>query len=68
MRDLFGCRLSAGTVANIVRECAAGLVETELKIKKKLRRSAVIHADETGLSVKGKLAYMHVASTSSLNT
>ena len=24
LRDLFGCRLSAGTVANIVRECAAG--------------------------------------------
>jgi transposase len=63
MRDLFGCRLSPGTVANIVRECAAGLVETELKIKKKLRRSPVIHADETGLRVEGKLAYVHVAST-----
>ena len=30
MHDLFGCRVSAGTVANIVRECASGLVETEL--------------------------------------
>lgn len=39
MRDLFGCRLSPGTVANIVRECAAGLVETELKTKRGLRRS-----------------------------
>jgi transposase len=66
MRDLFGCRLSAGTVANIVRECAAGLVETELKIKKKLRRSAVIHADETGLRVAKRLGYVHVASTPSL--
>jgi transposase len=62
MRDLFGCRLSAGTVANIVRECADSLVGTELKIKRGLRRSAVIHADETGLRVNGKLAYVHMAS------
>jgi transposase len=66
MRDLFGCRLSAGTVANIVRECADGLVETELKIKKKLRRSSVIHADETGLRVEGRLQYVHVASNARL--
>jgi transposase len=66
MRDLFGCPLSPGTVANIARECAAGLVETELKIKKKLRRSAVIHADETGLRVAKRLEYVHVASTPSL--
>ena len=63
MRDLFGCQR---TVANIVRECAAELVETELQIKKRLRRSAVIHADETGLRVNGKLAYMHVASRAHL--
>lgn len=66
MRDLFGCHLSAGTVANIVRECAATLVETELKIKQKLRRSSVIHADETGLRINKRLGYVHVASTSEL--
>jgi transposase len=66
MRDLFGCRLSAGTVANIVRECASGLVETELKIKQKLRRSPMIHADETGLRINKRLGYVHVASTPSL--
>jgi transposase len=63
MRDLFGCRVSAGTVANMVRECAAGLVETELRIKRGLRRSPVIHADETGLRINGRLGYVHVAST-----
>ncbi|MCA1566143.1 MAG: IS66 family transposase, partial [Acidobacteria bacterium] len=66
MRDLFGCRVSAGTVANIVRECAAGLVETELKNKHRLRRSSVIHADETGLRINKRLGYVHVASTPSL--
>jgi transposase len=66
MRDLFGCRLSAGTVANIVRECSEALLETELKIKRGLRRSAVIHADETGLRVEGRLHFVHVASNSRL--
>jgi transposase len=66
MRDLFGCQLSVGTVANIVRECAEELVGTELKIKQKLRRSAVIHADETGLRINKRLGYVHVASTAHL--
>jgi transposase len=38
----------------------------ELKIKQRLRRSAVIHADETGLRVNKRLSYMHVASNSRL--
>jgi len=63
MRDLFGCRLSPGTVANIVRECVSGLVETELQIKQGLRRSPVIHADETGLRINQRLGYVHVTST-----
>lgn len=66
MRDLFGCHLSAGTVINIVRKCANELIGTELKIKQKLRRSSVIHADETGLRIKGRLGYVHVASTAHL--
>jgi transposase len=66
MRDLFGCHLSAGTVANIVRECASGLVETELQIKQRLRRSPVLHADETSMRINRRLAYVHVASTAHL--
>src|SRR5918912_3083051 len=66
MRDLFGCPLSTGTVANIVRECADALLETELKIKRSLRRSALIHADETGLRVAGKLHFVHVTSNGRL--
>ena len=66
MKELFGCAMSAGTLATAVRQCAAGLVETELKIKRGLRRSSVIHADETGLRVGGRLHYVHVASNSRL--
>ena len=66
MRELFGCTLSAGTLSTAVMRCATGLIETELKIKRGLRRSSVIHADETGLRVEGKLAYVHVASNNRL--
>ena len=66
MKELFGCAISAGTLSAAVRRCAAGLAETELKIKKGLRRSPIIHADETGLRVNGKLAYVHVASNERL--
>jgi transposase len=66
MRDLFGCAMSTGTLSTAVKRCATGLIETELKIKRGLRRSPVIHADETGLRVKGKLAYVHVASSDRL--
>ena len=66
MRELFGCHLSAATVSNIIRECAAGLVATELQIKRKLRRSTVLHADETRLRINQRLGYVHVASTPSL--
>jgi len=63
---LFGCPLSAGTLSSAVRRCAAGLLETELKIKRGLRRSPLIHADETGLRVNQKLSYVHVASSAHL--
>lgn len=63
LRDLFDCQISPGTIANNIGECAAELVETELKIKQKLRRSPVVHADETGLRVAKRGQYVHVAST-----
>lgn len=49
-----------------MRECSDGLLETELKIKRGLRRSALIHADETGLRVEGRLHFMHVTSNARL--
>jgi transposase len=66
MRDLFGCSISPGTILSHVGACAAELIETELKIKKKLRRASVIHTDETGLRVEQKCRYVHVASTARL--
>jgi transposase len=61
--ELCGCWPSKRTLERMVGECAGALVETELKIKRRLRRSAVIHADETGLRVCGGSHDVHVAST-----
>lgn len=66
MKELFGCALSRGTLATAVKQCADSLLETELQIKRGLRHSHVIHADETGLRVAGRLQYVHVASTKRL--
>lgn len=66
MRDLFGCPISPGTLFSQVGSCAEELVETELKIKRKLRRSPVIHTDETGLRVEKKCHYIHVTSSQHL--
>jgi transposase len=66
MRDLFGCPMSPSILARSVSGGASKLVETELKIKQKLRCSSVLHADETGLRVEQKCHYVHVASTDRL--
>jgi transposase len=66
MRELFSCALSPGTLARSVADSARGLVQTELKIKRRLRGAGVIHVDETGLRVAEKCHYVHVASTARL--
>jgi hypothetical protein len=49
MRDVFGSAISPGTIFRQVGTCVKELIESELKIKRKLRRSPVIHSDEAGL-------------------
>jgi transposase len=61
--ELFGCWPSKRTLERMVAEGADSLVETELQIKRRLRRSFVLHVDETGLRVGGGCHYVHVAST-----
>ena len=63
MKELFGCRLSTATLYQVVQESAQHLLETELEIKEQLRRSLIVHADETGLRLANQLHYVHVACT-----
>ena len=66
MNDLFGCRLSSGTLATLLKGCAGELVGSEMLIKEGLRKAAVIGADETGLRVSGRQGWVHVTATDRL--
>jgi transposase len=60
---LLGVRLSVGTLHRWVEHCGRALQPVERQIKQALRRSPVIHQDESGLYVQGKRAWMHVTAT-----
>jgi len=59
--DVTGQAISAGTLAQIVGQASVWTPCQE--IKQEVVQSAVVHADETGMYVAGKLFWMHVAST-----
>ncbi|HEV2705337.1 MAG TPA: IS66 family transposase [Pyrinomonadaceae bacterium] len=66
LSDLFGCRLSAGTVHRMTVECAEALSGAEAGIKDAVTAALVIGADETGLRVAGESHWVHVARTDHL--
>jgi transposase len=63
MQDLFGVPLCAGTLANVEQQCSEKLEATVQLIKEQVLQAAVVHFDETGMKVNGKLAWLHSAST-----
>jgi transposase len=63
IQDLFGLPLSRGTLARVEQECARGLGRTVEQIREEVAVSEVVHFDETGLRVQGKLWWLHSAST-----
>jgi transposase len=65
--DLFGYAINEATVYSASEQCYKKLEETEEVIKSKVAGSDVVHADETGLRVAGKLHWLHTA-TSELYT
>lgn len=64
--DLFGQRLSQGTLVNASAACYRGLASVEADIKRSIVNANVIHVDETGLYEQGKRCWLHVTSTPSL--
>lgn len=61
--DLFGQAVNESTQHEALKEAYTGLEETEGAIKNRLLDSRVVHFDETGLRVAGRLHWLHVAST-----
>ena len=66
LRDLVGVQMSEGTVGELIKRPASELAPVEQQIKEALIEAAVLHHDETGVSVAGKRYWEHVTSTATL--
>jgi len=63
--DLFGFSISPGTVVNLTHNLSNKLELFEENILNVLKNEPVIHNDETGVRVDGKLSWLHVTCTPS---
>jgi len=66
MGDLFELPISDATVLAINEEACALLAPTVATMGEALKTVPVVHADETGMRVAGKLFWLHVLATSTL--
>lgn len=60
-RDQGGLPLSAGSIFNFNKEAFSLLENFEKIARDKLRHACVLHSDETGINVNGKLHWLHGA-------
>jgi transposase len=63
MADIFGQKVSQGTLFHAVDVCYAKLEEYEDAVKKILQQAGVLHVDESGVRTAGSLHWLHVACT-----
>jgi transposase len=61
LAELFGTPMATGTVAAWTHRAAAGLAPFTAAVRAGLARAELVHADETGLRVAGRLHWLHVA-------
>lgn len=70
LAEVFGAPLSVGTLVSLVQQAGEHLHAVEGQIRRRLRRAAVLHHDETGLRVVGAAGagrqWTHVTSTPQL--
>jgi transposase len=66
LSDIVGVNVSEGTLFNTRSQCFEQLATQERKIKSEIVASSVVHFDETGMQVNGKLWWLHVACTGGL--
>ncbi len=61
--DLFGCPINESSVYFATEQCYEKLGESEKAIRAKVLGQDVVHADETGVRVAGKLQWLHTATS-----
>lgn len=66
LADLFGQKLSQGSLVSFDGECYTRLAETESTIKAAVTANPVVHFDETGCYEKTGRHWLHSASTAKL--
>lgn len=62
VKDLFGIRISTGTIYNTNRQAYEAGEKPEEAIKALLKKQPLLHADETGAFRSGSLNWLHVLS------
>ncbi len=67
LADLLAAPVSVGTVASMIVTAAEGLGTFTETVRSRLAAAPVVHFDETGLRVEGRLAWVHSASTATLS-
>ena len=63
---VLGLPISTGTVANIVNKCADNCTPTLEHISESLKKSKVLHVDETGMRVEAQNYWLHNAGNDEL--
>ena len=63
MQDLYGASLCQASIQSFAQDAALALRPTVQAIGQAVQGSAVVHADETGIRIKGKLHWLHCAVT-----
>jgi transposase len=66
LSDVLGCEISEGTLYTSRERYFTELAPVEAAIQQQILQAEVLHCDETGLRVNGKLGWLHVASTDGL--
>lgn len=66
MQDFYGAHLSQASIQSFAQEAAFALRCTVVAIGQAVQASGVVHADETGIRVKGQLHWLHCAVTATL--
>jgi transposase len=64
--DMTGADISTGTLKAWVDQAAHGLCEFDEQLRSLLSRAPVVHFDETGARIAGRLGWIHSASTDAL--